>query len=313
MVKIQGITQNTIWNKKQSTKIRETPFDNLFNGINNVFLALCFIIVLYPLLYIIACSLSDPKAVIEHRVTLFPVNFDLTAYKAVFANKDIGLGYLNSIIYVALGTFISVSLSMLLAYPLSRKEFYGRKFVTKFIMATMLFSGGLIPLYFVVKGIGLYNTRWALVLPNAVNVWNVIIAHTFLQETITNELYDAAQIDGCSDLRFFFTVVLPLSGAIIAVLSLFYAVVLWNSYFDALVFLQDKKLYPLQIVLRNILIVNKTNPTMLSDVSAAVRVQGLAETVKYALIVVASLPLLVIYPFVQKYFVKGVMIGSVKG
>ena len=274
---------------------------------------MCFIIVLYPLLYIIACSLSDPKAVIEHRVTLFPVNFDLTAYKAVFANKDIGLGYLNSIIYVALGTFISVSLSMLLAYPLSRKEFYGRKFVTKFIMATMLFSGGLIPLYFVVKGIGLYNTRWALVLPNAVNVWNVIIARTFLQETITNELYDAAQIDGCSDLRFFFTVVLPLSGAIIAVLSLFYAVVLWNSYFDALVFLQDRKLYPLQIVLRNILIVNKTNPTMLSDVSAAVRVQGLAETVKYALIVVASLPLLVIYPFVQKYFVKGVMIGSVKG
>ena len=212
-----------------------------------------------------------------------------------------------------LGTFISVSLSMLLAYPLSRKEFYGRKFVTKFIMATMLFSGGLIPLYFVVKGVGLYNTRWALVLPNAVNVWNVIIARTFLQATITNELYDAAQIDGCSDLRFFFTVVIPLSGAIIAVLSLFYAVVLWNSYFDALIFLQDKQLYPLQIVLRNILIVNKTNPTMLSDVSAAARVQGLAETVKYALIVVASVPLLAIYPFVQKHFVKGVTIGSVKG
>ena len=180
-------------------------------------------------------------------------------------------------------------------------------------MATMLFSGGLIPLYFVVRGIGLYNTRWALILPNAVNVWNVIIARTFLQETITNELYDAAQIDGCSDLRFFFTIVIPLSGAIIAVLSLFYAVVLWNSYFDALVFLQDRKLYPLQIMLRNILIVNKTNPAMLSDVSAAVRVQGLAETIKYALIVVASLPLLLIYPFVQKYFVKGVMIGSVKG
>ena len=180
-------------------------------------------------------------------------------------------------------------------------------------MATMLFSGGLIPLYFVVKGVGLYNTRWALVLPNAVNVWNVIIARTFLQATITNELYDAAQIDGCSDLRFFFTVVIPLSGAIIAVLSLFYAVVLWNSYFDALIFLQDKQLYPLQIVLRNILIVNKTNPTMLSDVSAAARVQGLAETVKYALIVVASVPLLAIYPFVQKHFVKGVTIGSVKG
>lgn len=294
-------------------KVREIRADRIFNFINNTFLLLCFVIVLYPLVYIVASSFSSPQAVIAHKVWLFPVDFDTVSYKAVFANKDIASGYMNSIIYVALGTFASVSLSMLLAYPLSRKEFYGRKFVTKFIMVTMLFSGGLIPLYFVVKNIGMYNTRWAIVLPNAVNVWNVIIARTFLQETITNELYDAAQIDGCSDLRFFFEIVIPLSGAIIAVLALFYAVVLWNSYFDALVFLQDKKLYPLQIVLRNILIVNRTDPSMLSDVAAAARTQGLAETIKYALIVVASVPLLVLYPFVQKYFVKGVMIGSVKG
>lgn len=294
-------------------KVREIRADRIFNFINNTFLLVCFVIVLYPLVYIVASSFSSPQAVIAHKVWLFPVNFDTVSYKAVFANKDIASGYMNSIIYVALGTFTSVALSMLLAYPLSRKEFYGRKFVTKFIMVTMLFSGGLIPLYFVVKNIGMYNTRWAIVLPNAVNVWNVIIARTFLQETITNELYDAAQIDGCSDLRFFFEIVIPLSGAIIAVLALFYAVVLWNSYFDALVFLQDKKLYPLQIVLRNILIVNRTDPSMLSDVAAAARTQGLAETIKYALIVVASVPLLVLYPFVQKYFVKGVMIGSVKG
>lgn len=294
-------------------KVREIRADRIFNFINNTFLLVCFVIVLYPLVYIVASSFSSPQAVIAHKVWLFPVDFDTVSYKAVFANKDIASGYINSIIYVALGTFASVSLSMLLAYPLSRKEFYGRKFVTKFIMVTMLFSGGLIPLYFVVKNIGMYNTRWAIVLPNAVNVWNVIIARTFLQETITNELYDAAQIDGCSDLRFFFEIVIPLSGAIIAVLALFYAVVLWNSYFDALVFLQDKKLYPLQIVLRNILIVNRTDPSMLSDVAAAARTQGLAETIKYALIVVASVPLLVLYPFVQKYFVKGVMIGSVKG
>lgn len=294
-------------------KVREIRADRIFNFINNMFLLVCFVIVLYPLVYIVASSFSSPQAVIAHKVWLFPVNFDTVSYKAVFANKDIASGYMNSIIYVALGTFTSVALSMLLAYPLSRKEFYGRKFVTKFIMVTMLFSGGLIPLYFVVKNIGMYNTRWAIVLPNAVNVWNVIIARTFLQETITNELYDAAQIDGCSDLRFFFEIVIPLSGAIIAVLALFYAVVLWNSYFDALVFLQDKKLYPLQIVLRNILIVNRTDPSMLSDVAAAARTQGLAETIKYALIVVASVPLLVLYPFVQKYFVKGVMIGSVKG
>lgn len=301
-------------NKSKSvSRVREIRTDRIFNLINNVFLLLCFTVVLYPLVYIVSSSFSSPQAVISHKVWLFPVDFDTVSYKAVFANKDIVSGYMNSIIYVALGTFISVSLSMLLAYPLSRKEFYGRNFVTKFIMLTMLFSGGLIPLYLVVKNIGLYNTRWALVLPNAVNVWNVIIARTFLQETITNELYDAAQIDGCSDLRFFFEIVIPLSGAIIAVLALFYAVVLWNSYFDALVFLQDKKLYPLQIVLRNILIVNKTDPSMLSDVDAAARTQGLAETIKYALIVVASVPLLVLYPFVQKHFVKGVMIGSVKG
>lgn len=296
-----------------AVKIKEIRADRIFNFINNVFLLFCFAVVLYPLLYIVACSFSSPQAVIAHEVWLFPVRFDTVSYKAVFANKDIALGYMNSIIYVAMGTTISVSLSLLLAYPLSRKEFTGRKFVTQFIMVTMLFSGGLIPQYFVVKNMGLYNTRWAIVVPNAVNVWNVIIARTFLQETITNELYDAAQIDGCSDLRFFFSVVIPLSGAIIAVLALFYAVVLWNSYFDALVFLQDKKLYPLQIILRNILIINKTDPSMMSDVEAASRAQGLAETIKYALIVVASVPLLVLYPFVQKYFVKGVMIGSVKG
>ena len=210
-------------------KVREIRADRIFNFINNTFLLVCFVIVLYPLVYIVASSFSSPQAVIAHKVWLFPVDFDTVSYKAVFANKDIASGYMNSIIYVALGTFTSVALSMLLAYPLSRKEFYGRKFVTKFIMVTMLFSGGLIPLYFVVKNIGMYNTRWAIVLPNAVNVWNVIIARTFLQETITNELYDAAQIDGCSDLRFFFEIVIPLSGAIIAVLALFYAVVLWNS------------------------------------------------------------------------------------
>lgn len=294
-------------------KIRESGADKVFNILNSVFLLICFLIVLYPLVYIISSSFSEPKSVIERKVWLWPVNFDLTSYEAVFKNKDIGTGYMNSIIYTVMGTCISVSLTLLLAYPLSRKEFFGRNFVTKFIMLTMLFSGGLIPLYLLVRDLGLYNTRWAMVLPNAISVWNVIIVRTFLQETITNELYDAAQIDGCSDLRFFFTIVIPLSGAIIAVASLFYAVALWNSYFDALIFLQDKELYPLQIILRNILIINKTDPSMMTDVVAATRAQGLSETIRYSLIVVASLPLLVLYPFIQKYFVKGVMIGSVKG
>lgn len=294
-------------------KPKELGADKVFDTINSIFLMLCFLVVLYPLLYIISCSLSNAKDVIARKVWLWPVNFDLTAYKSVFSNHQILNGYKNSMIYVVTGTIVSVVLTMFLAYPLSRKEFYGRKTVTTLIIITMLFTGGMIPLYLVVRQVGIYNTRWAMILPNAITVWNVIIARTFLQENITDELYDAAQIDGCSDIRFMFQMVFPLSGAIIAVLALFYAVSQWNKYMDALLYLQDQALYPLQIVLRNILIINKNTPSMMTDVAAAARAQGLSETIRYAVIVVASLPLLVLYPFVQRFFVKGVMIGSVKG
>lgn len=299
--------------KRTLYRRKELRSDRIFNVINNIFLAFCFIVVLYPLVYIVSSSLSNAKDVMAHRVWLLPVNFDLTAYKAVFTNKQIGSGYFNSLLYVVFGTCISVMLTMFMAYPLSRKEFYGRNLVTKLIMFTMLFSGGTIPLYLVVRNIGIYDTRWSMMLPNAVTVWNIIIARTFLQENITDELYDAAQIDGCSDIRFMFQMVFPLSKAIIAVLALFYAVGQWNRYFDALIYLQTQELYPLQIVLRNILIINKNTPSMMTDVAAAMRAQGLSETIRYALIVVASAPLLLIYPFVQKFFVKGVMIGSIKG
>ncbi|WP_321300383.1 carbohydrate ABC transporter permease [uncultured Sphaerochaeta sp.] len=294
-------------------KQKEMLTDRIFSIVVNTFLFISLAIVLYPLLYIISCSLSEPQAVMARKVWLFPVNFDLVSYKAVFTNKQIGTGYINSLYYMVTGTIISVMLTMLIAYPLSRKEFYGRKFVTKFILFTMLFTGGIIPLYLVVRQLGIYDTRLSIILPNAITVWNVIIARTFLQENISDELYEAAEIDGCSDIRFLFTFVFPLSGAIVAVLALFYAVGQWNKYFDALLYLQDQALYPLQIVLRNILIINRNTPSMTTDVEAAIRSQGLSETIRYAVIVVASLPLLVIYPFVQKFFVKGVMIGSVKG
>lgn len=293
--------------KKQLTS------DRLFTLLVNLFLIISFVIVLYPLLYIISSSLSHPTAVMAHKVWLLPVDFDLMSYKAVFSNKQIGSGYLNSLYYMVVGTVVSVLLTVLLAYPLSRKEFYGRSVVTKFILFTMLFSGGTIPLYLVVRNLGLYDSRWSIILPNAITVWNVIIARTFLQENITDELYDAAQIDGCSDIRFLVSFVFPLSGAIVAVLGLFYAVGQWNKYFDALLYLQSQKLYPLQIILRNILIINRNTPSMTVDVEAAMRAQGLSETIRYAVIVVASAPLLIIYPFVQRFFVKGVMIGSVKG
>lgn len=295
------------------SKQRQLGSDRVFDVVNMIFLIFCFLIVLYPLLYIIACSFSNAQKVVQNKVWLWPVDPDIEAYKAVFKNKDIMIGYRNSLIYVITGTFVSVMLTMFLAYPLSRKEFYGRKTVTTLMIITMLFSGGMIPLFLVVKQLGMYNTIWAMILPNAITVWNVVIARTFLQENITEDLYDAAQIDGCSDIKFLFKIVFPLSGAIIAVLALFYAVSQWNKYMDALLYLQDKNLYPLQIVLRNVLIINSSNPSMMTDVAAAAKYQGLSQTVRYAVIVVASLPLLVAYPFVQKFFVKGVMIGSVKG
>lgn len=294
-------------------KVKQSFSDKSFDIINTIFLIFCLLIVAYPLLYILGVSFSDGKQVIQNKVLLFPKGFNIEAYKAIFKNDKIILGYSNSIFYVIVGTFISVSLSLLTAYPLSRKEFVGRNFFTAFIMLTILFNGGLIPLYLLVRNLGLYNSIWAIVLPNAVNVWNVIIARTFLAENIPQELYDAARIDGASDLTFFSKIVIPLSGAIVAVLCLFYAVVLWNSYFDALIFLQDQNKYPLQIILREIMLVNKSDPKMVGSATLLAQREGIGEVIRYALIVVASVPLLAIYPFVQKYFVKGVMIGSVKG
>lgn len=294
-------------------KKQELKADKRFGRINFIILLIAFIVVFYPLLYIVSCSFSSAKSVISNKVWLFPKDIDLTAYKAVFSNKSLLLGYRNSLLYLAFGTFLSVMLTMMLAFPLSRKEFYGRKVITGFVIFTMLFKGGTIPLYLIVRKVGIYNTVWAMILPNAIFVYDVIIARTFLKSSIPDDLYNAAQIDGCSDSRFFFQMVLPLSGAILAVLALFYAVSIWNKYFDALLYLQNQKLFPLQLILRNILIVNnQVDPGMLSDASAAARLQGLSVTIRYAIIVVASAPLLIIYPFVQKFFVTGVMIGSVK-
>lgn len=287
--------------------------DTVFDVFNNIFLGFCFIVVAYPLIYIVSASFSNAQAVISRKVWLFPVDFNLDAYRAVLNNKQIGISYINSVVYVVLGTSLSVFLTMIAAYPLSRKEFIGRKFFMGFILFTMLFYGGLIPMYLLMKNLGLRDTRWAMILPQAIGVWNVIIARTFLQHTISDELYDAAQIDGCSDFRFLFQIVFPLSGSIIAVLTLFYAVGIWNSYFDALIYLDSQNLFPLQIILRNILIMNQVDMGMMNDLESLARKQGMAEILKYSLIVVASVPLLIIYPFVQKYFVKGVMVGSIKG
>ncbi|WP_249863185.1 carbohydrate ABC transporter permease [Paenibacillus konkukensis] len=298
--------------KSAGTSIREPMGDRLLLVAIYAFLAVCLLCVLYPLVYIVSASFSSPLAVSSGRVWLLPVEPTLRGYQAALGNSQVVVGYANSAFYALFGTLISTTLTVMMAYPLSRKSFYGRSVLTFLLIFTMLFSGGLIPLYLVVKNLGLVDSRWALLLPQAMAVWQVIIARTFFQQNIPDELVEASEMDGCSDFRFMLQVVLPLSKPIVAVLVLMYAIGQWNAYFDALIYLKSQSLFPLQLVLRNILILNTSGGGNM-DAAEMLRRQELADLLKYSLIVVASLPVLVIYPFVQRYFVQGMLIGSVKG
>lgn len=292
-------------------KIKESTGDKLFLTIIYILLSLVVIAVIYPLIFIISSSISSPAAVTSGRVWLWPVDISFKGFKVLLNTPEIITGYGNSIFYTAAGTFISVVLTIMIAYPLSRRGFFGRNTLMMIITFTMIFSGGLIPTYMVVKELHLIDTRWALLIPNAIWVWQVIIARSFFQSSIPEELLEASEIDGCSDMRFVWSVVIPLSKPIIAVLVLMYAVGQWNAYFDALIYLKSANLFPLQLVLRSIIIQNNSAGTM--DAMKMVERQQLAELLKYALIVIATLPVLVIYPFVQRYFVQGMLVGSVKG
>lgn len=292
---------------------KESKGDRLLTLGLNVFLLGWTLLVAYPLVYIVSSSFSSPQAVVAGKVWLLPVEPTLKAYRAVFNNQNILRGFLNSTLYMVVGTIISLALTVLAAFPLSRKEFVGRRFINGIFIFTMIFSGGMIPTYLVVKGLGLRNTLWAIVLPSAFSVWNMIITRTYFETTIPDELYEAAQIDGCSDFRFLLRFILPLSGPILAVIGLYYAVGLWNSYFNALLYLDSIERYPLQLVLRDILILSNIDISMMQDFNELLRKTGLSNLLKYAVIVVASLPVMVAYPFVQRYFVKGVMVGAMKG
>lgn len=292
--------------------IKETKSDRIFTIVNYSVLTLLLVVFLYPLIYIVSASFSSTEAVLSGKVWLWPVDFSLEGYKAVFDYKLIWTGYANSIFYTVVGTVINIAMTILAAYPLSRDEFFGRKFFMLLFLFTMIFSGGIIPNYLLIKELGMLDTRWAMIIPSAMSVFNVIITRTYFKSTIPKELQEAAKIDGCSDFRFLRSIVLPLSGPIIAVMSLFYAVGHWNSFFNALIYLRDQDLFPLQLILNNILVQNQVDPSMLGDMERQAAKAGLSELLKYSLIVVASIPVLIIYPFVQKYFVKGVMIGSLK-
>lgn len=299
--------------KKNAQTIRFSSGDRVFNAVNMLLLSVIMVIVLYPLIYILSASFSNSNAVMAGRVWLFPVEPTLAGYEAVFKNPQIPRSFLNTIYLTVFGTMVNIALTVMLAYPLSRRTLFGRGVITGFITFTMLFSGGLIPSFLLIKGLGLYDTYWALILPGAVSVYNVIVARTFFQSNIPDDLYEAASLDGCSDIYFMWKIVLPLSAPIIAVLTMFYAVGHWNSYFNAMIYLQDSKKFTLQVVLRNILIANQIDNEMMKDIDAMQKQEGLAQLLKYSLIVVASVPMLLLYPFIQKHFVKGIMIGALKG
>jgi putative aldouronate transport system permease protein len=295
--------------------IKPTMQDRVLQTVLYGVLSIALIVVIYPLFFVIIASISDPVRVNTGEVWIVPLGLTLDGYREIFTDDQILRGYWNSVLYTVFGTLLNLVLTISSAYALSRRDMVGRNLIMGVLVFTMFFTGGLIPLFLLVLSLGLYDTFFImiLVMPNAVSVFNIIIARTFFQSNIPQELLEAASMDGCSDFRFLTSVVIPISGAIIAVLMVFYAVSHWNAFFGALVFLKSESRYPLQLLLRGILLSHQLADDMWVDDSDALKHQMLAESIKYGVIVVASIPVLVLYPFVQKHYVRGVMLGSIKG
>lgn len=296
----------------KAMKVKRSTGDKVFDIVNYTFLIFLTLIVLYPLVYVLSASFSSPYAVTSGQVWLFPKDVSLVGYETVFKDPNIVSGFFYAVYRTVLGTLIGVVMTMMAAYPLSVRDFAGRGVFMKLLTFTMMFGGGLLPSFLNINELGLYGTYWALVIPGAVGVYNVIVTRTFIQSTIPYDLYESASLDGCSDLGYFLKVVIPLSKPILAVLTMYVAVGHWNDYFNAMIYLKSDN-YPLQVVLRNIILMNQIDPENMADVDTMMKMQGLAELLKYSLIVISSVPMLILYPFIQKHFVKGVMIGAIKG
>jgi ABC-type glycerol-3-phosphate transport system permease component len=296
------------------TNMKLSLVDRLFYVIDYLFLIFCGIVVLIPLVNVVAQSLSDPRSVLAGRVYLWPRNFTLDTFRLILRNKNIITGYINTLYYASAGTCINLVMTVLCAYPLSRTDFAGRNFLMLVFAFTMMFGGGMIPTYIIIRNLGLIDTRWVMLLPSALAVWNMILARTFFQNTIPKELYESAELDGASDIKTLVNIVLPLSTPILAVLTLFYAVSThWNSYFDAMMYLRSESLYNIQLVLRNAIANIAALLYMTGNLSQQEQSMAVAEASKYCIIVISILPVMIIYPFVQKYFIKGIMIGAIKG
>ena len=295
-----------------SIKRQVTWNDLIFNIILYGMSIIILLIVIYPLYFIVIASFSNPTEVANGKVWFVPSQFTVDGYKEIMRHSELWTGYRNTIVYTVLGTVIGLAVNIPAAYALSRRDLVGRKLITFFFIFTMFFNGGLIPTYFTIRDFGLYDTFWVMVLPFSVVVYHIIIARTFFDSSLPQGILDAAQIDGCGNLRFFFQIALPLSKAVLAVIALYTAVSQWNAYFNALVYIRNEDLKPLQLVIRNILLTNQAMAGT-GDGLAAQEARRLSELMKYAVIIISTVPIMCVYPFVQKYFSQGVMIGAIKG
>lgn len=297
---------------KTGIRVKKSGSDKVFDFFLYTISAALIIVMLYPMYFIVIASFSDPKLVSAGEIMFLPRGINLKGYQKLAEYSQLWVGYKNTILYAVTGTVISLVVNIPAAYALSRKDLCGRKLFTFFYLIPMFFTGGLIPTYLIVQKFGLLDNFWVMVLPFSVVTYYIIVARTFFSNSIPGDLWEAAQIDGCGNLGFFFKIVLPLSKAVLAVIALWTAVGQWNSYFNALIYLRSPELVPLQLVLRNILISNQTISAMATG-AAAVEAKQMADLIKYAIIVISSAPIMCMYPFVQKYFNQGVMLGSVKG
>ncbi|MDP4152383.1 MAG: carbohydrate ABC transporter permease [Bacillota bacterium] len=299
--------------KIKSRKIKNTKDDVVFTAVTVTLSIIILACVLYPLLYVLGASFSSPISVVKGKFWLIPIDPTIQAYINVFKNKTIITGYTNTILYTTVGTLINIVMTTACAYPLSKKDFYGRNFFTILFTITMFFSGGMIPSFLLIKDLHMYNTFASMVLPGAISVWNMVIMRNYYQHSIPEEILEAANVDGCSNLGALLRIVMPLSKSIVSVMVIFYAVGHWNQYFNALLYLKDPNKFPLQVVLRQILLKGTGTDGTAAGVVDSVNELLQFSTLQYAIIVVASLPVLILYPMLQKYFIKGVMVGSIKG
>lgn len=295
---------------KKHKKMKRCRQDRIFILFNYIVATFFLVVALYPLYYVVIASISDPTALSRGKVILYPVGFSLQGYKMLLEHTEIWRGYANTILYTVLGVCLSLAVTVPAGYALSRRTLPFRKLINFYCILTMFVSGGLIPTYLLIKGAGLNNTRFLMIVMGSASVWNMILCRNFFESNVPLNLIEAAKIDGCSELKIFARIVLPLSKAITAVMTLYFGVSRWNSYYTAMIYLRDKEKWPLQLVIRSIMSANNINAEDMAQ--AAAQVLGI-ESMKYGLLVVASLPVLIAYPFVQKYFVKGVMVGAVKG